>query len=169
MRKELRIPLNAKLLISVGELSHRKNHKVVIEALNKINDSNMYYIIVGEGILKSDLKNLDKTGRMQILGYRTDIVDLLRASDLFVFPSIQEGLPVALMEAISAELHCLASKIRGNTDLLDEESLISSDWVFAIRHFTEKPYVASKVQNVRKDIDLSIVIVKIKEVYECIT
>lgn len=118
-RTELGIPLEAKLLISVGELSVRKNHKVVVEALNEIDNPETYYIIVGRGNLKEELESADQTGRLKLLGFRTDIVDLLHCSDLFVFPSLQEGLPVALMEAMASGLQCIASRIRGNTDLME--------------------------------------------------
>lgn len=121
-RKELNIPQDATLLISVGELSINKNHKIVVKALNKIKDSNLYYIIAGKGQLKNDLKQLDTTGRLRLLGYRTDIADLLHAADLFVFPSLREGLPVALMEAMAAGVRCACSRIRGNTDLVDENN-----------------------------------------------
>ena len=118
-RKKIGIPAAAKLLISVGELSVRKNHQIIIRALNAVNDSNIYYIVVGEGALNNELKSIDKTGRLKLLGYRNDIADLLHCSDLFVFPSLQEGLPVALMEAMASGIPCLASRIRGNTDLLE--------------------------------------------------
>lgn len=90
------MPLDCKLLLSVGELSVRKNHKVVVEALQKL-PNGYWYVIAGKGDLKEKLEKMDTTGRLKLLGFRTDIVDLLHSSDLFVFPSLQEGLPVALM------------------------------------------------------------------------
>lgn len=127
-REEIGVPVDAKLIISVGELSARKNHKIVVEALNNINNSNIFYVIVGRGLQKDRLKKLDKTGRLILLGYRTDIVDLLNASDLFIFPSIQEGLPVALMEAMAAGVPCVVSRIRGNTDLIKENEMMFSPY-----------------------------------------
>ena len=56
---------------------------------------------------------------MVLLGKRSDIPELLNAADVFVFPSLQEGLPVALMEAIACGCFCIASRIRGNVDLID--------------------------------------------------
>ena len=103
-RAELGVPNDAKLLISVGELSVRKNHKVIVEALQKLLD-NSWYIIVSKGELKEELQKIDKTGRLKLLGFRTDIVELLHTSDMFLFPSLQEGLPVALMEAIANVKH----------------------------------------------------------------
>ena len=54
------------------------------------------------------------------MGFRTDVSEILRACDCFVFPSFREGLSVSLMEAMAAGLPCIASRIRGNVDLLEE-------------------------------------------------
>ena len=123
-RFQIGIPEDAVLMISVGELSNRKNHKVVIQALSGMNMSNVYYVIVGEGLLRRELSNLIQLLGLEekvfLLGYRTDIKELLNCADLFVFPSIQEGLPVSLMEAMASGLPCVVSRIRGNVDLIDE-------------------------------------------------
>lgn len=119
-RAEIGGAIGAKLLLSVGELSVRKNHKVVVEALQGLLDD-YWYVIVGTGDLKNELISLDHAGRLKLLGVRTDIEKLLNVSDLFVFPSLQEGLPVALMEAMAAGLPCIVSKIRGNVDLIDSD------------------------------------------------
>lgn len=123
-REELSIPTDAKLLISIGELSIRKNHKVVIKALAHMQNNSIYYIIVGKGMLEVELRKLVVSFGLQnqvfFLGYRTDIQELLCISDVFVFPSLQEGLSVALMEAMASGLPVVCSRIRGNTDLIDE-------------------------------------------------
>ena len=121
-RKEIGVPAEAKMVMSVGELSDRKNHKIVIEALNHINDPEIYYVIVGIGDKKNELKESDKTGRVIFLGYRNDIPELLKCADLFVLPSLQEGLPVALMEAMAAEVATVCSDIRGNQDLIEKSA-----------------------------------------------
>ena len=53
------------------------------------------------------------------MGFRTDVSEILRACDCFVFPSFREGLSVSLMEAMATGLPCIASRIRGNVDLLE--------------------------------------------------
>lgn len=129
-RKEIGVPIDAKILISVGELSKRKNHQVVVKALQNLPDD-YWYVIVGKGTLKDKLQKLDHTGRLILLGFQSDIAELLKISDIFVFPSLQEGLPVALMEAKAAGLPCVASKIRGNIDLLQSglvEKNSSDEW-----------------------------------------
>ena len=108
------------VLLSVGEVNKNKNHRVVIEAL----PSDCYYVICGRGPLMNELKALsEKLGvadRVILTGYRNDVIDFYNMADLFVFPSYREGLPVALIEAISSGLPVVASKIRGCSDLLEE-------------------------------------------------
>lgn len=110
------------MLLSVGELSERKNHEVVIKALAEIKQQNIKYFIAGSGDLKDRLSdliiNMNLQDSIKLLGFRSDVNMLTKAADLFIFPSIQEGLPVALMEAMSAGLPVVASQIRGNVDLI---------------------------------------------------
>lgn len=121
--KEFNIKENETVLISVGELSERKNHKVIIEAISKINKP-IKYLICGQGAkeayLKDLCKNLNIENKIIFTGYRSDIKELLKASDIFCFPSKQEGLPVALMEAMASGLPIVCSNIRGNKDLIKD-------------------------------------------------
>ena len=57
---------------------------------------------------------------MHFLGFRRDVPRLLAASDVFMFPSLQEGLPVSQMEAMAAGLPCVVSDVRGNADLIHQ-------------------------------------------------
>ena len=119
-RKELGIPEDAVLLLSVGELNNNKNHETIIRS---IADMNVYYIIAGQGELQRHLENLidaqNLQDRVKLLGFRRDVKELYEAADIFVFPSFREGLPLSLMEAMASGLPCVASRIRGNTDLLE--------------------------------------------------
>ena len=121
---ELDIPKNAHIYISVGELIHRKDHITAINAFTNARLDNAYYIICGIGELKETLQaHIEKLGmeeKIRLLGYRNDVKSLMKASDVFLFPSLQEGLPVALMEAMACGLPCIVSKIRGNVDLISD-------------------------------------------------
>lgn len=121
IRKELGIDESDFLLLSVGELNANKNHEAVIRAVEGLNLS---YVIAGKGELEDHLRKVaSKCGvRLILAGYRTDIVDFYAAADAYILPSIREGLNVSLMEAMASGLTCLAGRIRGNTDLVDEES-----------------------------------------------
>jgi glycosyltransferase EpsD len=121
-REELGISDDTIVLLSVGEMIKRKNHETAIKALAKVDRQNVIYLICGrgelEGCLKGLAKNLGIEDRVQFLGFRNDISDICAASDIFVFPSYQEGLPVSVMEAMAAGLPIVCSSIRGNTDLI---------------------------------------------------
>lgn len=130
VRERLHIGDNETLFLSVGELIPRKNHAAVIGALAEIERETggrccFRYIICGQGVLKEELKKqagaLGLSEKVGLLGYCENIRELLYAADVFVFPSVQEGMPVALMEAIAAGVPVIASDIRGNRELLGKQ------------------------------------------------
>lgn len=121
-KKELGLNENDIMILSVGELNQNKNHEVVIKAIGRLNNPNIHYFIAGKGDKKQYLIELAENLKvnLHLLGYRTDIIELLNVADIFAFPSFREGLSVALMEAMSAGLPCIVSNIRGNVDLIDD-------------------------------------------------
>jgi len=104
-RKEFGLEEEDFVFMSTGQVSLRKNHEVIIRALAEIDNPNVKYLIVGFGELiehhKALAKKLEVEHRVIFTGYRNDVKYILHAVDGFVFPSLQEGLPVALMEAMS--------------------------------------------------------------------
>lgn len=128
IRKELGIDDETTVLLSVGELIPRKNHVEVLEALKQMKDAGkdykIKYLIAGRGKIANELQDkINELGlqeQVQMLGFRSDVADVFAASDIYVFPSYQEGLPVALMEAMSVGMPVVCSRIRGNVDLIEE-------------------------------------------------
>lgn len=126
-RGELGVAADDFVLLSVGELIARKNHAVVLEALGELKKrgllNGIQYVICGRGVLDEELKHkaasLGISDHVHFLGYRNDVSEICNAVDLFVFMSLQEGLPVALMEAMACGLPAICSDIRGNKDLID--------------------------------------------------
>ena len=126
------IPLDALIFVSVGELNDNKNHETGIKAFAKAAIPNSFYLICGAGPLEEKLKYMSESlgisEQIKLLGFQSNIPEILAASDCFVFTSFREGLPGALMEAMASGLPCIASNIRGCTDLLESsEYLFSSD------------------------------------------
>lgn len=111
-------------IITVGELSRRKNQVVVLEAVAQLKDPSIKVILCGTGanmnILKNRVRKLKIQNQVEFKGYCTDISEQLRKADCFVFPSLQEGMPVALMEAMAAGLPVICSDVRGNRDLIHD-------------------------------------------------
>lgn len=122
--KEIGIPEDGFVLLSVGELNKNKNHEIVIKALSKINNPNFYYVICGQGeledYLKRTIKELGLERQVKLLGFRKDIAELCKVINVYIFPSHREGLSVALMEAMAMSLPVVCSKIRGNVDLIED-------------------------------------------------
>ena len=123
-RGRYRIPQDACLILSVGELSKRKNHQAVLTVLAKIDKKEIFYLVCGQGACRKKLvcqaQKLGIAGQVRFVGYQEHMAPFYAAADLFVFPSLQEGMPVALMEAMAAGLACVVSDIRGNRELIDK-------------------------------------------------
>lgn len=128
IRKELCVKDSDIILLSVGELNENKNHELAIEALSILKKEkpskfeHIHYFICGQGKLRNYLEKLVNELKLQehihFLGYKSDIVNLYVAADIFIFTSKREGLPMSLMEAMAAGLPVICTKIRGNIDLV---------------------------------------------------
>lgn len=129
-RKELGIPENAFVIVSAGFLNKNKNHRVVIDAVAKMRDPSVVYLICGEGDEKAHLqaqsKKRDVSDQVRLLGYRTDMTEIMASSDVFVMPSFREGVPRALLEAMDLGLPCVGSRTRGISDLIGDERWLCS-------------------------------------------
>lgn len=121
-RKEFNIPKDAKVIVSAGFLNKNKNNKVVINALGKLQNKNIYYIVCGEGSELDNLKKLTKRYRLEknilFAGFRTDIAEVMAMSDIFVMPSFREGVPRSLLEAMDLGLPCIGAKTRGLSEII---------------------------------------------------
>ena len=124
IRQKLGLNKDDIFAISVAQLIKRKNHIVLIEAVAKLNNPHFHLFICGDGIqekeLKEKAKELGIRRQVHFLGFRRDVYQLCSSADIFLFASLQEGLPVAVMEAMACGLPIIASKIRGNIDLIDK-------------------------------------------------
>ena len=122
-RSELGLDDGDIVLISMGDLIERKNYDISIRAIAETSNDDIQYIICGKGPEEENLaalaQNLGVSEKIHFLGFRSDIKELLAASDIFLFTTKQEGLPRSMMEAMASGLPCIASRIRGNTDLLE--------------------------------------------------
>lgn len=124
-RRELGVPEDATLLLSVGELNANKNHETIIRALAKLeNNANVYYAIAGRGGLDKYLQNLTASlglgDRVKLLGYRTDVAELCATADVFAFPSFREGLGLAAVEAMVYGLPLITSNVHGINDYSED-------------------------------------------------
>src|SRR5699024_4887495 len=127
LRKKLGYNKKDFILIYVGELSYRKNQKMLIESIRLLNNeiNNIKLLLVGTGELKEKYEHLvnklELENTVKFLGYRTDVKELMQISDLAVSTSRQEGLPVNIMEAMAVGLPLVVTDSRGNRDLVSDQ------------------------------------------------
>ena len=128
-RADMRQRLNLEdkfVLTFVGELSGRKNQAYLITALPEIKAHipNAHLLLVGEGDERETLTSLLKarglSDSVTLLGKRSDPCDVIRASDLYVSASVSEGLPFNIIEALGVGIPIVASRVKGQVDLLVE-------------------------------------------------
>ena len=106
---------------NVGRLHEQKGHKYLLEAFAKVSDR-ARLLIIGDGDLREELvalaEKLQISDRVLFLGTRTDIAEFLSAIDVFVLPSLWEGQPIALLEALAIGKPCIASSVDGIPEII---------------------------------------------------
>lgn len=181
IRQDLKIPMDALVIGNVGRLVEAKNQKRLISLFEKLvkGKKNMKLLILGEGPLKLDLQELINkkklTDSVKLVGVHSNVGDYLSAMDIFVFPSLHEGLGISLIEAQCSGLPCVASdtvpveaKI---TKLLEFESLESTDskWMNEIKTLSSMYNIKnrkSRVEDVKKaNYDISQTVPQISKLY----
>ena len=124
VRKELGIPENAVMLISIGELISRKNHQVILKAIAKLQRTDVFCVICGKGEQRDSLtalaEKLNIRERLILPGFRKDIPRLCKAADIGVFPSKTEGLGLAGIEMLAAGLPLVSSNVHGIMDYVED-------------------------------------------------
>ena len=125
VREELNY-LDKQLVIGhIGRFTSEKNHKFLLEVFKAIIDLNedAQLLLIGDGPLREEIerraKALDIQDKVRFVGIRSDVNQLLQAMDVFVFPSLYEGLPVTLVEAQTSGLPGVIS------DKVPQESIIT--------------------------------------------
>lgn len=117
IRKEFNITNDEYMIVNIGRLIKSKGQLYLIRVMKKVIEKNekIKLVIVGKGNLKNKLKNEIKKLNLEkhvfLAGFRNDIPELLKAADLFVFPSLWEGLGIAVLEAMAAKVPIVASNI----------------------------------------------------------
>lgn len=117
VRKMLSLKEDSIILITVGRLDPPKGHIYLLQALCLITKEikNFKLLIVGDGPnrrhLENEVRSFNLDGNVIFTGVREDINELLHLSQIFVLPTLSEGLPLTLLEALSAGICCIASDI----------------------------------------------------------
>ena len=161
----------------VGNFTQPKNHSFLLEIftalLKKEPDTVLLLVGGGEGMSKMQEKaqELGIAEHVRFLGVRSDVADLMQAMDVFVFPSLYEGLGIALIEAQAAGLPCVVSDTIPHeaylTDLVDSESLSApaEKWAEKILAKRAIPRTDRRAEIAAHGFDITTEAVKLQEFY----
>jgi len=125
LRKSFKISDDAPVIITVASLTEKKGHKFLLKAITSIKKRyrNIKVLIVGDGPLEHELKKIARDYNLRnsviFAGQRNDIPELLKISDIFVLPSLQEGFPLAVIEAMSTGLPVVATSVGGVPEVIE--------------------------------------------------
>lgn len=126
-RDKLDIAHDKLVLVSVGRLVEQKGHSFLLQAVAHLRQAwpQIHLLLVGDGVQHRRLEALAETLQIQqhvtFLGTRTDVADILKAADVYVMPSLWEGLALALLEGMAAGLPILATRVGGAPDVLESD------------------------------------------------
>ena len=120
------------MILMVAEFSNRKRQSDFLKALAKRGSDATVGVFVGTGPalqrMEELAENLGVQDRVRFLGFRTDVPELMSATDMLLLPSSQEGLPRCVLEAMASGVPIAASDVRGSRDLLANER----GWLFPL-------------------------------------
>lgn len=126
VRKELSIDDDVFLWVAIGRIEDQKNYPLLIDSFKKIvnTNPNNKLIIVGKGYLSVEIEKLIESNGLQdsikMLGLRTDICDILNASDAYIMSSSWEGMPIVILEASAVGLPIVSTDVGGIKDIIGD-------------------------------------------------
>jgi glycosyltransferase involved in cell wall biosynthesis len=147
----------------LGRLCFQKNPHCFVRAAARaaVLRPNATFILIGDGELRSELEDMisasGKKDRIRILGWRSDVPEILKALDLMVLPSRWEGMPLAILEAMSTAVPVVASDIPGNNHLVhdgkdgrlfpvDDDAALASALISLIDNSTDRARLSAEAR-----------------------
>lgn len=187
VRKKFDIPDNSFVFVTAGRLTPTKGQEYLIAAFAQLRKqlNNAELLIAGTGEMKSELENLVSTlgcnSSIHFLNHVDDMRQLYSAADCFILPSIAEGLPRSLIEAMASGVFCIASNVGGIPEIMDNgscgllvppkdaNSLAAAMLKTADMPADKKTAVLSKAKDfIRKNYGHDIMIKKIENIYDAL-
>ncbi len=183
-RKDLGIDSETCLIGTVGRLTPVKGIPYLLEAASVLlrQGAKVKILVVGEGSIRQDLtaqtRSLGITDHVVFLGHREDTDALLQALDIFVLPSLSEGVPMALLEAMAAARAVVASRVGGIPEIIEDgfeghlvEPMDVKGLVERCRRLIESPDVARKMgeqgrKRVERDFSATTMADRVASVYK---
>lgn len=110
------------VILTVAEFIKRKNYDTMLKTIAELKNENIKFLVCGSGrdksLIEKQIYDLGIQNKVMLLGYRKDINNIMKISDIFFLPSHQEGLTLSIIEAMNFGLPVVTSNVRGNRDLI---------------------------------------------------
>lgn len=125
-RKQLNLPTDKIIVGTIANFYKTKGLEYFIKAVKELNNDNIVGAVIGEGDLRSELENLinqlNLKNKFILLGKIENASKYLKAYDIYISSSVKEGLPYSILEAMSAQLPIIATKVGGIPELINEQN-----------------------------------------------
>lgn len=174
IRKQLNIPDNKIVLGHVGRLSKEKNHRFLIELMKNLDKQKYTMIFVGGGPLEAKLKKSVRKNHLEdsiiFLGVCNNVNEILSAFDLFLLPSLFEGLPTVAIESQTSSLPCIiSSKVTDEVIVSENVKLVANikeKWLECIEKTEPNKIRKPKITKALKSYDIKTEAQKLLDIYE---
>ena len=175
LRESLELKDDDFVLIQVGELNKNKNQIMAINAMKNLVKENpkIHLLLVGKGKLeefyRQKIKKYNLQQNVHLLGYRTDIPNLMKISNVLLSLSYREGLPVNVIEGMMCKLPIIATDCRGNRDLIKSDNALKVTDISSLVSTIKKINNCTDHSKIYKEISLYNtynIKEKIKKIYE---
>ncbi len=126
VRQDLGLEPETLVVLEAGRMTHEKGHRFLLEAVSHLRTSvpKLGCLLAGDGPLRPRLekqvKRLNIEPYVDFLGFRSDVADLLNAADIYVLPSLSEGMPMGLLEAMVLGCPVVASSVNGVPEIIQD-------------------------------------------------
>ncbi len=161
LKKEFGLSYDDICVVNVGRLTEQKSQKNLIysaKKLKNISNLNFKFLIIGEGelygLLKKKINDNNLSSIVKLIGFRNDIPSILKIADIFVLPSLNEGMPMALLEAAASRLPVVVTPVGDIEKIVtnEESGLVvpinnPKRLSFAIKKIAEDEFLRKKISN----------------------
>lgn len=147
-RRELNIPNDEKIITTIGPFKPQKNLLDFVRVAKYVSDRNNYcrFLVIGDGKqrfqIESLINQLKLNSKVELLGWRRDIAQILAVSDVFVMTSLWEGLPRSILEAMCMGLPVVANAVDGVKEIINNTE----------NGFTVEPFMTQEMSECILDI-----------------